>query len=146
MGMVSLIAACADNDLQKNKESQSDSTILKSKGVGPIKQVELGAIDPKRAALGQRVFQSKCSACHKMEERYVGPAVAGVTLRRTPEWILNMILNPVEMTQKDPIAQELLATYLTQMTYQNVSEDEAKAVLEYFRDYDSKMPASPQVP
>jgi hypothetical protein len=49
---------------------------------------------------------------------------------------MNMVLNPVEMTQKDPTAQELLATYLTQMTFQNVSEEDARAILEYFRQLD----------
>jgi hypothetical protein len=68
----------------------------------------------------------------------VGPPLAGVTERRSPEWIMNMILNPVEMTQKDPAAMELYATYLVQMTFQNVSQDETREILEYFRQMDNK--------
>jgi hypothetical protein len=71
-----------------------------------------------------------------MDEKVVGPALGGVTKRRTPEWIMNMILNPEEMTKQDPTAQALLAEHLTQMTFQNVTEKEARAILEYFRKTD----------
>ena len=30
---------------------------------------------------------------------------------RTPEWIMNMILNPTEMVEKDPLAKELLVEF-----------------------------------
>ena len=72
-----------------------------------------------------------------MEERYVGPGLKGITGRRTPEWIMNMILNTQEMTQKDPDAQALLEEYLTQMRV-IVSQPEARSLLEYFRHYDEK--------
>jgi mono/diheme cytochrome c family protein len=64
------------------------------KGVGPIKEVKLGPVDPAMAKAGAAVFEQKCSACHKFDERYVGPALKGVTQRRTPEYIMNMILDP----------------------------------------------------
>jgi mono/diheme cytochrome c family protein len=111
---------------------------LKNKGIGPFSSVEIGAIDQELVVQGQLVFESKCAACHKFEGKYVGPSLGGITSRRTPEWIMNMIMNPVEMTQKDPIGQELLEEYLTQMTYQDVSEEEARAILEFFRDNDEK--------
>lgn len=107
-------------------------------GVGPIKTVDLKALDPALAAKGKEVFSTKCAACHKLGERYVGPDLAGVTKRRSPAWIMNMILNPQEMTQKDPIAQELYGEFLIQMTFQNVSEGDSRAILEYFRQHDSK--------
>ncbi len=107
------------------------------KGVGPIQHVELGALDPGLAKKGETIFEQKCSACHKLDTRYVGPALKGVTQRRKPEWIMNMILNPSEMLEKDPTAKELLATYLTPMTYQDVSQQQARALLEYFRQVDS---------
>jgi mono/diheme cytochrome c family protein len=86
---------------------------------------------------GKTVFDTKCSACHKWEERYVGPALDGVTQRRQPEWIMNMILNPEEMIKNDDQAKALFAQYLTPMTFQNVSKDEATAILTYFRSLDA---------
>ena len=111
---------------------------MQNHGVGPIKSLELAAVDAALVAKGKEVFAAKCSACHKIGERYVGPDLAGVTKRRSPEWIMNMILNPQEMTQKDPIAQELFGEFLIQMTFQNVTEADARALLENFRDHDSK--------
>lgn len=109
-----------------------------SKGIGPVTEVKLDPLDVSLATKGKDVFVSKCSACHKMEERYVGPGLKGITTRRTPEWIMNMIMNPQEMTQKDPEAQKLLEEYLMQMTFQNVSQEETRSIVEYFRHYDEK--------
>ena len=106
------------------------------KGIGPVTKVDLGEIDQAKAAKGKQHFDTKCSACHKFEEKVVGPPLAGITERRSPEWIMNMILNPVEMTQKDPAAKDLLAEHLTQMTFQDVSDDQAKQILEYLREND----------
>jgi len=117
-------------------EDGSAVAALPNRGVGPVKAVAIAEIDAGLADKGKSAFAAKCSACHKLGERYVGPDLAGVTKRRSPEWIMNMILNPQEMTQKDPIAQELFGEYLVQMTFQNVSEADARAILEHFRQYD----------
>jgi nitrous-oxide reductase len=117
---------------------EPEPTMTKSKGIGPIKgPVKLGAIDPTLVSKGKTVFEAKCTACHKIDERFVGPALRGVTKRRQPEWIMNMIMNPVEMTQKDEIAEELLEKYATQMANQSVGGDDARALLEFFRQTDS---------
>lgn len=103
-------------------------------GVGPIKEkLQLGEVDLNKAKLGEKLFTEKCTQCHKLDERYTGPALRDVTTRRTPEFILNQILNPEEMTKKHPESKKLLATYATQMTFQNVTVDDAKAILEYLR-------------
>ncbi len=106
------------------------------KGVGPVKEVKLGPLDPAMAKAGAAVFEQKCSACHKFDERYVGPALQGITQRRSPEYIMNMILDPQKMTTEDPEAQKLLGEYMVQMTFQNVKESEAREILEYFRQVD----------
>jgi mono/diheme cytochrome c family protein len=106
------------------------------KGVGPIKEVKLGPLDPAKAKAGAAIFEQKCSACHKFDERYVGPALKGVTQRRTPEYIMNMILDPQKMTMENAEAQKMLGEYMVQMTYQNVKESEARDILEYFRQVD----------
>jgi mono/diheme cytochrome c family protein len=122
--------ACSKPAEQKKEEPAA------AKGVGPVQSVTVGPLDTAMATKGEKLFNEKCSACHKIDERYVGPAIKGVSTRRAPEWVMNMILNPVEMTQKDPTAKELLGEYMAQMTNQNVTEDDARALLEYFRKVD----------
>ncbi len=105
-------------------------------GIGPVKEVQLGAIDKNLVEKGKTIFDTKCASCHKFDQRLVGPPLQDVTKRRKPEWIMNMILNPQQMTQENPAAKELFATYLVQMTFQDVSHDDARALLEYFRSID----------
>jgi cytochrome c len=102
-------------------------------GIGPIRNMELGPVDPALVSRGEEVFQLKCSACHKLDDRYVGPPLRDVTERRTPEFIMNMLLNSWEMTQRHPTVRGLLAEYYTPMPDQDLSEEDARAVLDYLR-------------
>jgi mono/diheme cytochrome c family protein len=103
-------------------------------GIGPIKgEIAAGPVDHSMAERGEKIFEEKCSACHKLEERYVGPALGDVTKRRTPAYVMNMILNPEGMYTRHPEAKKLLAEFLTQMPNQGLTQDEARAVLEHLR-------------
>ncbi|MEJ6695538.1 MAG: cytochrome c [Chitinophagales bacterium] len=107
---------------------------LMHKGVGPITKLVLSEeIDEDMAAYGLEVFNANCIACHKMDSRLVGPALAGVVERRSPEWIMNMILNPEGMLEQDTLTMALFNEYKSPMLNQHLSEEDARAVLEYFR-------------
>ncbi len=109
-------------------------------GVGPVKSLTLAAIDEAMAAKGKVAFKAKCSACHKFKKRYVGPALAKVTERRTPEWIMNMILDPEGMIKNNAAAKKLLMEFSAPMANQNLTEEEARSILEYFRQRDAAAP------
>jgi mono/diheme cytochrome c family protein len=102
-------------------------------GVGPVTSLTLGALDAALVQQGEAVFTLKCAACHKLTDRYVGPALGDVLTRRTPEFVMNMVLNPAEMVERHPEVRKLLAEFMTPMPDQNVTEQEARAVLEYLR-------------
>jgi cytochrome c len=119
--------------------SPSTAVTGSGKGVGPVTDtVDLASLDESKKDAGAKLFQEKCSACHKLDERYIGPALVGVTQRRQPEWILNMILNPDVMIVQDPTAKGLLATFLTPMANQHLTRGEAECVLVYFREHDKE--------
>jgi mono/diheme cytochrome c family protein len=104
------------------------------KGVGPVTKVELGAINQAWVAEGKQLYNEKCIVCHNIDQRLIGPPSRGVIKQRTPEWIMNMILNPDGMVKEDPIAKKLLSEYNNvPMTNQNLTEDQARKLLEYFR-------------
>lgn len=116
--------------------SQSPSTgkEFPNKGIGPIKAVTLGPVDQLLVEKGQEIYKNMCTACHKPTKKFIGPSPKGILDRRSPEWIMNMILNPENMILKDPIAKDLLIEFNNApMANQNLSEDDARAVLEYFR-------------
>jgi mono/diheme cytochrome c family protein len=106
------------------------------KGIGPVKSVFIGAPDDVKAAEGKKIFEAKCTACHKTDTKYIGPALKGVTKKRTPEWIMNMIMNPEQMIKENEAAKALFAEYMTPMANQNITQDEARAILEYFLSLD----------
>jgi len=103
-------------------------------GYGPIKEVvEVGPLDTLLAMQGKLIFESKCGACHKLDERYTGPPLRNVTRYRSPTFIMNQILDPAQNVAKHPHMQELLKIYYTYMTKQNVSEEGARTLVEYLR-------------
>ncbi|MCB0458297.1 MAG: cytochrome c [Flavobacteriaceae bacterium] len=120
----------------KKESSTNIATIdLNNKGIGPVKNISLdAAINTTMATKGEEVFKTKCTACHKIGKKFIGPAPNGILERRSPEWIMNMILNPEEMVQKDPIAKQLLIENNgSPMANQSLTEEEARSILEYFR-------------
>ena len=108
---------------------------MDNKGVGPITSVTFDAeIDMELAKAGEAKYNAICTACHMIGQRMIGPDLTGVYERRSPEWVMNMILNPDGMLKEDPIAQALLKEYNNAiMLNQNLSEEEARALAEYLR-------------
>ena len=103
-------------------------------GVGPIKSLDLPAeIDQAMADAGQVVYEAKCTACHKIEKKFIGPSPKGIMERRTGAWVMNMILDPEGMVTNDPIARQLLMKFSAPMANQSLTEEEARSVVEYFR-------------
>ena len=131
-------AAPASGEPSPSSDTQAGSDLSAwelENGIGPIAEsVSLGEIDPTLVAEGKAIFDLKCSACHKLDDRYVAPPLRDVTSRRTPEFVLNMVLNPLEMTQRHPATKDLLAEYFVPMTPQGLTEEDALAVLEYLRN------------
>ncbi len=122
----------------KEKFKASKTINLENKGIGPIDSIALSEnIDVDLAGIGEKLYTQKCIACHKVGSTFIGPPPNGILERRTPEWVMNMILNPEEMLQKDSLAKALFMEFDGQlMTNQQVTVDEARAMLEYFRTLD----------
>lgn len=94
-------------------------------------------LDAAMAEAGEKVQGVKCSSCHKLtDERLVGPGWKGVTQRRTPFWLMNFITNPDPMIDKDPEVQAQLEICLVRMPNQNLTDDEARHILEFMRKND----------
>ncbi|TNJ44277.1 cytochrome c [Tamlana fucoidanivorans] len=113
----------------------SKTVDLNNKGIGPITSITLDAeVNQDMANHGADVFKNMCTACHRPDKKFIGPAPKNILDRRSPEWVMNMILNPDEMVQKDPLAKALLIEFNgSPMANQNLSEEDARAILEYFR-------------
>ena len=119
----------------ENKQVEKTPVNIENTGIGPIKSMAFDAdIDEAMAEEGELIFKQKCTACHMPDRKLIGPAMAGIYKRRNPAWVMNMILNPTEMLQKDETAKALLKEYNNvMMLNQNLTKKETRALAEYFR-------------
>jgi len=101
--------------------------------IGPVTELELGAYDAALAATGEAAFGAKCTACHQLQAKVIGPALGGVLDRRSPVYVMNMILNPTQMLAEHPDAIALLEEYAIPMVPVGVEESEARAIVEFLR-------------
>ena len=147
MGIVAmLMTSCGGGSESQSSSSESGSPVevaapaADPKGIGEIKSVDLGSgVDASLADQGKAIVDMKCTACHQLnDKRLVGPGFQGVTNRRRPEWIMNMITNVDVMLDQDPEAQKLLEECLTRMPNQNISKDDARGILEFMRKNDEE--------
>jgi cytochrome c len=110
-----------------------DSASTPDKGIGPIKAMKLGPLDQKLVNEGKPTFGTVCVSCHTLDKRSVGPPLGKVAKERTPEYIMNLLLNTAEMAQKDPNIKRLIVEYGVTMPQPNINEKQARAILEYLR-------------
>jgi mono/diheme cytochrome c family protein len=110
----------------------------RGEGKWTAENLNLGtALDAGLATEGEKISAVKCTSCHKMtEEKLVGPGWKGVTQKRTPAWIMNFITNPDPMIDKDPEVQAMLELCLVRMPNQNLTDTDARNILEYMRKID----------
>jgi mono/diheme cytochrome c family protein len=114
---------------------EKEADPMDNKGLGPVTSLTLNdEIDQGMAEEGQKLYQQFCTACHKPTEKLIGPAPKGILERRSPEWVMNMILNPEQMIKEDPIAKKLFVeANMAPMANQGLTQDQARKILEYFR-------------
>ena len=146
---LALVTGCGGDSSESNTSNQTQTMNTNPSGLsdwelengfGPVKKkLNLGPIDKSMAAEGEKIFESKCASCHKLDERYTGPAQRNVLQRVSPEFFMNTVLNPDENLEKHPHSKEMLAQYMTKMTNQNVNLKDARALLEYFRVLDEEL-------
>lgn len=118
--------------------SETNPSYDPQRGEGKFNHVDVSpTLNAALAGEGKKVYDVKCSACHKLtNEKLVGPGWKDVTVRHKPEWIMNFITNPDAMLDKDPEAQAQLEICLVRMPNQNLTDDDARHIYEFMRQND----------
>lgn len=109
-----------------------------NRGEGKFHDVQLSdKLDASMASKGEKISDLKCMSCHKLSnEKLVGPGWENVTKRHSAEWIMNFMTNTDEMIDKDPKAQAMLEICMVRMPNQNLSDEDARDILEFMRKND----------
>ena len=139
-----LFAACGEGVQKEPKPVDvQDLTNSQNEMHGPaVKESDITITTPLDTAWvsnGKATYELKCQSCHRLTgEKLVGPGWLGVSKRRTPVWILNMVTNTEMMLSSDAEAQKLLELCMVRMPNQNLKLEEARKVLEFMRHNDGE--------
>lgn len=130
-------AGCGSGSGSTAEKSEAPTSAGSEYDSGP--RAAEAPVNEALAESGEKLFQNKgCSACHAFGRKMSGPDLAGVTTRRTAQWMENQILHPDVMVKEDPIARELFAKHALQMPNQGLTAEEARAVIEYLKERDAE--------
>ena len=86
---------------------------------------------------GKKLFNANCASCHKLDKKVIGPALAGVTERRTNEWLIAWIRNNIDLRasgDKDAIAiyEEYNGTIMN--TFPQFADEDINNILSYIEN------------
>ncbi len=123
------VAACGG---KKQADEPLSEQELK-KGIGPIEHVQLGPINPQLVRQGEQIFRSQCMKCHMLDQKILAPPLRDVTNRRSPEFIMNIILNPNANVMRHPALRKYHEEFTTYMTDTGLDSTASRKVLEYLR-------------
>ncbi|HQQ82088.1 MAG TPA: c-type cytochrome [Cyclobacteriaceae bacterium] len=110
-------------------------------------QAQVIPTDPAAIAAGEALFKGNCKTCHKIKEKYTGPALAGVE-NRVPSigWILNWVKNPAKVIASgDEYANKIyLENNKSQMTaFTSYKDEQILSILAYIKAEAAKPDAAP---
>jgi cytochrome c551/c552 len=107
---------------------------VKDMGIGPIKKVVLTSLSKTMVDEGKVIFTNQCIVCHDMVQKKIGPALKNITKMRTPEYIMNLLLNSAQMQKENATIKGLLKEYNNiPMPDPGLNEAKARSLLEYLR-------------
>ena len=99
-------------------------------------------------AAGKAVFNANCKTCHKLDQKYIGPALRGATDRNDAKWVKTWIKNSqAVIASGDAYAVALYKEYNNSVmpSYAFLSDAELDGVLAYI-EYGDKADAAAAAP
>ncbi|GEM_PF-2562264 len=105
-----------------------------------IRKVNLtNPINAMMAQKGQKVHEEKCVGCHTLDTQKTQlKSLAGITRRRNPEWIMNMITGVATTLEPNAAAMQKLEACPTRQAATRLNIEQARDYLEMLRSVDGK--------
>jgi len=83
---------------------------------------------------GKKLFNTNCAACHKLEQRLIGPPLKGVTAKRDQVWLQKWIRNSAELIASgDADAKAIFEEYsnIPMTPFPNLSDQDIADIMAY---------------
>jgi len=90
------------------------------------------AAEASAIAAGDALFKGNCAQCHAINEKVVGPALAGITKRRPTSWLVSWVRNSAKVIASgDNYAVKLFDDNGKQQmpSFPQLSEKDVKAII-----------------
>ena len=139
---------------QASAQAPADAADVKKEGVVPgataaatpatIAAPAAGGGDAAAIAAGDALFKGNCTQCHAINEQVVGPALSGITKRRTIAWLIPWIKNSSKVVASgDEYAVAIYNKYnKQQMPSFALSDKEITSIFAYISAEESKPSAA----
>jgi len=127
------MASCGGGESSTNGQSQN-TTEETPNVIEENPTSNLSEEDKTRFTSGENLFSIHCASCHKIKEDLIGPALAGITERRSMEWIIKFTKNSKEMIESGD--KEAVAVYekynkTVMQSFENLSDEEIENIIFY---------------
>lgn len=98
------------------------------------------------AASGEEIFKTNCTSCHALTDKVlVGPGLAGITEKRSEEWLIKWIRNSQELiTSGDADAIAIFEEFnkIQMPGYPQFSDEELAGLVAYMKEAGAAAPAT----
>lgn len=93
---------------------------------------------------GEAIWKANCTACHKIDQDLVGPAMKGISERQSEEWLIKWIRNSQAVIKSgDQYAVDLYAKWNNvAMPAFDLTDEEIKAVLAFIKTEEGRIAAT----
>ncbi|PTQ94970.1 quinol:cytochrome c oxidoreductase pentaheme cytochrome subunit [Mucilaginibacter yixingensis] len=116
--------------------------------VAGLTAMSLAARAQGDAAKGEALFKSKCTACHKLDQRMTGPALGPIITAETDDkWLTKWIQNnQAVIAAKDPKALKIYNEFnqASMTVFADLSDGDAANIIAYVRTEYKKMQETPK--
>lgn len=92
---------------------------------------------------GEKIFKSKCTSCHAIDRKVVGPALKGIPETKDEAWLIKWIKNSQALIASgDADAVKIFEenNKLVMTSFTDLSDDQVRSVLAYITDASKEKP------
>jgi len=114
-----------------------------------ISVIAVSTVNAQDAKEGRTLFKAKCSSCHALDAKLVGPALTGVSDRHSEEFLLKWIPNSQGLVASgNPEAVKLFNDNgkVAMTSFPELDETKVKDILQYIKEGEPKAAVDPNAP